>query len=76
MDEVIISCPQKAEASLAELAAQINVEHGSCDGLEHARQAGILLLQAKSRVQHGKWIVLAATADEVEPLIQAGSSEK
>jgi hypothetical protein len=46
---------------LAELARQIHAEHEAAEvslrsGLEHARKAGELLLQAKSRCAHGKWL--------------------
>src|SRR5690348_5927797 len=61
MENIIITRPHETVASLAELAIQINVEHGHVetairDGLAHARQAGVLLLQAKSRVPHGNWL--------------------
>jgi hypothetical protein len=61
MDQIIISRRYEAAASLAELAGQINSEHGHVvdavrDGLEHARKAGVLLLQAKSRVPQGNWL--------------------
>ena len=42
------------------LADEINAEHRSCDealreGLRHALRAGELLIEAKTRVQHGEW---------------------
>lgn len=45
---------------LSTLADEINAEHRSCDealreGLRHALRAGELLIEAKSRVQHGEW---------------------
>lgn len=45
---------------LTTLADEINAEHRSCDealreGLRHALRAGELLIEAKSRVQHGEW---------------------
>lgn len=56
---VVISAPYQ-EVALAELPARINAEHDGVqaameNGLEHARRAGELLLQAKSRVGHGNW---------------------
>jgi hypothetical protein len=50
-----------AEAPLAELARQINAAHEECEhalraGMQHARQAGQLLLEVKARVGHGKWL--------------------
>jgi hypothetical protein len=61
MDKIIITAPHETRASLAELARQINAEHEQVDvavreGLDHARQAGFLLLQAKSRLPHGNWL--------------------
>jgi hypothetical protein len=48
-------------AGLADLAARINAEHAAVEssfhaGLEHARRAGELLLQAKAQCQHGEWL--------------------
>jgi hypothetical protein len=46
----------------ADLAAQINAEHGTTlfgkarEALEHARRAGELLLQAKGSLGHGEWL--------------------
>jgi hypothetical protein len=53
--------PCQIVASLAELAVQINAEHGHVeaaihDGLAHARRAGVLLFQAKAKVSHGDWL--------------------
>jgi ParB family chromosome partitioning protein len=47
--------------TLETLAAQINDEHRQAEaklntGLQHARHAGELLLQAKSLCQHGAWL--------------------
>lgn len=48
-------------ASLPDLAAQINNEHRQAEaalntGLQYARHAGELLLQAKKLCQHGEWL--------------------
>jgi len=48
-------------ASLTDLATQINDEHRQAEqalntGLEHARRAGELLIQAKQLCQHGEWL--------------------
>ena len=53
--------PQAPLATLPDLAVQINDEHHQAEaalntGLEHARHAGELLLQAKSLCQHGEWL--------------------
>jgi hypothetical protein len=61
MDNIINTRPHQIEASLAELAAQINAEHGLAEtaireGLSHARQAGMRLLQGKARIPHGNWL--------------------
>jgi hypothetical protein len=61
MENIIITRPRETAESLAELAVQINAEHGHVesairDGLAHARQAGLLLLQAKTRVPHGNFL--------------------
>jgi hypothetical protein len=47
--------------ALPDLAAAISTEHAaavaaSVSALEHARLAGELLLEAKSRVAHGEWL--------------------
>jgi len=47
--------------SLADLAAKIRVEHDGAAtaakrGLEHAIAAGELLVEAKSKLQHGQWL--------------------
>jgi DUF3102 family protein len=72
MDDIIISRPHEVEASLAELAARINTEHGQVeaavrDGLLHAGQAGSLLLQVKSRLPHGSWLPWLQTNCQVTP---------
>jgi hypothetical protein len=46
---------------LADLATRINHEHQQAEqalrsGLEHARAAGVLLLEAKGKVAHGQWL--------------------
>jgi hypothetical protein len=51
----------KPADALAELAGQINAEHQQAEsalrtGLEHARRAGELLLQAKQQCRHGEWL--------------------
>jgi hypothetical protein len=48
-------------ATLADLAKQINAEHKLCAkalraGLQHALTAGRLLIEAKEKVPHGRWI--------------------
>jgi hypothetical protein len=60
MDNIVLT-KQSQAMSLTELAVQINAEHGHVEtavrnGLEHARQAGLLLLQAKTRVPYGNWL--------------------
>jgi hypothetical protein len=47
--------------ALAELAGRINAEHQQSEtalraGLEHAKKAGELLLEAKEQCGHGKWL--------------------
>jgi hypothetical protein len=49
-----------AAADLPDLAARANEEHRQCEqackeGLQHALEAGRLLLEAKSKVEHGEW---------------------
>jgi hypothetical protein len=51
----------EAQASLADLAKQINQEHQGCEqalraSVAHALKAGKLLLDAKARVPHGTWL--------------------
>jgi hypothetical protein len=51
----------KSTDDLAELAGRINAEHQQVEtalraGLEHARAAGELLLQAKAQCGHGRWL--------------------
>jgi hypothetical protein len=53
--------PAEAAASLAELAKRISAEHGAVcaaleRSLERARAAGELLLEAKKRLPHGRWL--------------------
>ena len=59
MQSTAIQKPE--QATLAELAVQINDEHHQAkeamnDGLQHALEAGRLLLQAKKRCNHGDWL--------------------
>jgi Protein of unknown function (DUF3102) len=47
--------------SLTDLAARIRTEHAACQsavqrGLEHAVQAGKLLIEAKEQLPHGQWL--------------------
>jgi hypothetical protein len=47
--------------SLSDLADRINAEHAEAGtalraGLEHARNAGLLLLEAKAQCAHGHWV--------------------
>jgi hypothetical protein len=49
------------QASLSDLAVQINERHHLCEtamngGLQHALEAGRLLLEAKKQCQHGTWL--------------------
>lgn len=49
------------EANLSMLPEQINAEHEAAFGkareaLDHARRAGELLIEAKAKVGHGKWL--------------------
>jgi hypothetical protein len=49
------------QLSLADLAARINSEHDACikaahRTLDHALEAGRLLVQAKQRIGHGSWL--------------------
>jgi len=51
----------KSLATLVDLAARINAAHDQAagalrSGLEHARRAGELLIEAKARVPHGQWL--------------------
>jgi hypothetical protein len=53
--------PTTGKSSLEDLATQINREHeqieeASLTTLEHARKAGELLLEAKRRLKHAKWL--------------------
>jgi hypothetical protein len=50
-----------ASNSLADLAARIKAEHGAAaqslkDSVRHAMTAGDLLIEAKARVPHGRWL--------------------
>jgi len=60
---LIESCPAQRipQGSLTDLAVQINAEHRQAEqaintGLQHARHAGELLLQAKGLCDHGQWL--------------------
>ena len=60
MDNVVITKPHEAAATLAQIADQINgahdgVEAATRDAVGHARRAGELLLQVKARLPHGQW---------------------
>src|SRR5690242_869369 len=51
----------EAEASLAALASDINLAHAAAERaalqtVAMARQAGVLLLEAKKRVAYGNWL--------------------
>ncbi len=49
----VTACQQ----TLEDLAAEIVQEHTAARaGLEHARRAGELLIEAKQQVQHGEWL--------------------
>jgi Protein of unknown function (DUF3102) len=53
--------PEIGDNSLADLAARIKAEHEAAEaankrGLEHAINAGRLLLEAKAQVTHGRWL--------------------
>ena len=53
--------PATAGADLATLAERINREHRAAEvalntGLEHALEAGRLLIEAKAQVAHGEWL--------------------
>jgi len=53
--------PATAPADLATLAERINAEHHAAEaalnsGLQHALEAGRLLLEAKAQVGHGVWL--------------------
>ena len=46
-----------SRGELTKLAKQINAEHVEAEaGLEHARDAGLLLIEAKEKCGHGKWL--------------------
>lgn len=58
--------------SLSVLASQINDQHDratrhATSALEHARQAGVLLQQAKQQVGHGGWLTWLADNCNVSP---------
>jgi len=62
----------KRPDSLATLASLINAQHDQAtrharSALEHARQAGELLQQAKAQVGHGGWVAWLATNCDVSP---------
>src|SRR5262249_24117701 len=49
------------KTSLSKLARQINAAHEKAEGslrscLQHAKEAGDLLLEAKQQVEHGHWL--------------------
>ena len=62
MNHSIALCETKqASAALAELAERINEAHQQAEvalnsGLQHALEAGRLLLEAKAQVGHGAWL--------------------
>src|SRR5690242_3025151 len=61
---------------LQDIAAHVNESHRQCEqslkqGLEHALEAGRLLLEAKGRLEHGQWLPwLQANCDVSERLAQ------
>jgi hypothetical protein len=63
--------------NLAQLAEQINAEHQQVEtalraGLEHAKRAGELLLEAKQQCHHGEWLPwLGANVEFSERTAQA-----
>jgi hypothetical protein len=65
-----------AAAALSDLASRIRQAHERChasltQGLQHALEAGQLLLQAKERVPHGMWLSwLGSSCDLGERLAQ------
>ena len=57
---------------LSELATRINAEHEQVvaalkGGVEHARNAGLLLMQAKQQLHHGAWIPWIKTNLSIVP---------
>jgi hypothetical protein len=61
INEIIPARIEIAPASLQELAQQINQAHRGCEaaakaGLQHAMNAGRLLIEAKKKVGHGQWL--------------------
>jgi N6-adenosine-specific RNA methylase IME4 len=61
MNDLFPSAIVRAADDLAALAVQINAEHRACEenlkaGLEHALEAGRLLLQAKATIGHGGFL--------------------
>ncbi len=59
MDSTILIDARQG-AGLTNLAARINAEHASAEaalnaGLQHALEAGRLLIEAKAQVAHGEW---------------------
>src|SRR5690349_2314819 len=63
MDRELFDPPAiiKPADALAELAGRINAEHQQAEtalraGLEHAKNAGGLLLEAKKQCGHGRWL--------------------
>src|SRR5437870_1905656 len=55
------SNPTKPRLKLTDLAHRINRAHRDCEralksGLQHALEAGRLLLEARATVNHGQWL--------------------
>jgi hypothetical protein len=53
--------PHELAIGLGDLADRINHEHEGCEtalraGLAHAIEAGLLLIEAKGRIEHGGWL--------------------
>jgi len=61
MDDTILAHAGQSPATpLATLATEINLHHRQAEsaiqsGLEHAHEAGRLLIEAKSQCEHGQW---------------------
>lgn len=72
MENTVIMRPFEVARSLAEIAAAIDAEHAKAEatfheGLLHARHAGTLLLEAKSRLSHGDWLSWLKTNCKFSP---------
>jgi hypothetical protein len=72
MNEIVVMRPAEDLANLVQLAAQIDAAHerheaAVRDGLAHARQAGDLLIRAKSALPHGKWLDWLVANSKVAP---------